>query len=97
MSSRDGLGSPDGSFDTSVQCVILSWPVINPLGRCRHGKRAERQTPAPEWPKSIIARHDSCWRSEANMAEGSPTVALESAEKSRCGDMVGFAGRHRTV
>ena len=75
--------------------------MINPLSRYRHAKRAERRTPAPEWPKSIIARHDSCWRSEADMAEGSPTVALEGAEKSRCGDMfgqmVGFAGSHMTV
>ncbi|HEV7546622.1 MAG TPA: hypothetical protein VGO42_18845, partial [Reyranella sp.] len=36
---------------------------------------------APAWPKSIIARHDSYWRSEANMAEGSPTLALERGEK----------------
>jgi len=51
--------------DASVRCVIMSWPVINPLSRYRHAKRAERRTPAPEWPKSIIARHDSCWRSRA--------------------------------
>jgi acetyl esterase len=72
-------GSP--AQDASVRCVIMSWPVINPLSRYRHAKRAQMQTPAPEWPKSIIARHDSYWRSEANMAEGSPTVALEQAEK----------------
>ena len=72
-------GSP--AFDASVRCVIMSWPVINPLSRYRHAKRAELQTPAPAWPKSIIARHDSYWRSEANMAEGSPTLALERGEK----------------
>jgi len=72
-------GSP--AHDASVRCVIMSWPVINPLSRYRHAKRAELQTPAPAWPKSIIARHDSYWRSEANMAEGSPTLALERGEK----------------
>ena len=72
-------GSP--AFDAGVRCVIMSWPVINPLSRYRHAKRAELQTPAPAWPKSIIARHNSYWRSEANMAEGSPTVALERGEK----------------
>jgi hypothetical protein len=72
-------GSP--ALDATVPCVIMSWPVINPLSRYRHAKRARMETPPPEWPKSIIARHDSYWRSEANMAEGSPTVALESAEK----------------
>ena len=69
------------ALDASVRCVIMSWPVINPLSRYRHAKRAQMQTPPPEWPKSIIARHDSYWRSEANMAEGSPTVALEKGEK----------------
>jgi hypothetical protein len=72
-------GSP--AQDASVRCVIMSWPFINPLSRYRHAKRAQMQTPAPEWPKSIIGRHDSYWRSEANMAEGSPTVALEKGEK----------------
>jgi acetyl esterase/lipase len=69
------------THDASVRCVVMSWPVINPLSRYRHARRAQMQTPPPEWPKSIIARHDSYWRSEANMAEGSPTVALERAEK----------------
>ena len=72
-------GSP--AQDAPCACVVMSWPVINPLSRYRHAKRAEMQTPPPEWPKSIIARHDSYWRSEANMAEGSPTVALERGEK----------------
>ena len=67
--------------DASVRSVVMSWPVINPYSRYRHAKRAELQTPAPAWPKSIIARHDSYWRSEANMAEGSPTLALERGEK----------------
>jgi acetyl esterase len=72
-------GSP--AQDASVRCVIMSWPVINPLSRYRHAKRAQAGANPPEWPKSIIARHDSYWRSEANMAEGSPTVALERGEK----------------
>src|SRR5450631_3592085 len=72
-------GSP--AQDASVRCVIMSWPVINPLSRYRHAKRAQAGANPPEWPKSIIARHDSYWRSEANMAEGSPTVALEKGEK----------------
>ena len=43
-------GSP--AFDAGVRCVIMSWPVINPLSRYRHAKRAAVQTPAPDWPKS---------------------------------------------
>lgn len=70
-----------GGHDASVRCVIMSWPVINPLSRYRHAKRAQAGANPPEWPKSIIGRHDSYWRTEANMAEGSPTVALERGEK----------------
>ena len=70
-----------GSHDATVRCVIMSWPVINPLSRYRHAKRAQASANPPEWPKSIIGRHDSYWRTEANMAEGSPTVALERGEK----------------
>ena len=72
-------GSP--AQDASVRCVIMSWPVINPLSRYRHAKRAEASANPPAWPKSIIGRHDSYWQSEANMSEGSPTMALERGEK----------------
>ncbi len=76
--------------DASVRCVAMSWPVINPLSRYRHAKRARMQTPAPEWPKSIIARHDSYCRSEANMAEGSPMLILERGEKVQLPPAVWF-------
>ncbi len=72
-------GSP--AVDAVVPCVILSWPVINPLGRYRMAKRAPAADNPPEWPKSIIARHDAYWQSEANMGEGSPVLALERGEK----------------
>ncbi len=67
--------------DASVRCVIMSWPVINPFSRYRLAVRARDGANPPEWPKSIIARHDSYWRSEANMAEGNPLLALERGEK----------------
>src|SRR5258707_95863 len=51
--------------DATVRCVIMSWPVINPLSRYRHAKRAHAGANPPEWPTSIIARQDSYWRSEA--------------------------------
>jgi acetyl esterase len=64
-------GSP--AQDASVRCVIMTWPVINPLSRYRHAKREKLD--------SIIARQDSYWRTEANMAEGNPMLALERGEK----------------
>ena len=42
-------GSP--AHDATVRCVVMSWPVINPLGRYRHAKRAQAAPNPPEWPK----------------------------------------------
>jgi acetyl esterase/lipase len=66
---------PAGSApqDASVRCVIMTWPVINPLSRYRHAKREKLE--------SILARQDSYWRTEANMSEGNPMLALERGEK----------------
>src|SRR5436853_5936703 len=72
-------GSP--AHDATVRCVIMSWPVINPLSRYRHAKRAQAAANPPAWPDSIIARQDSYWRSEAAMAEGNPVLALERGQK----------------
>src|SRR6478672_7376040 len=74
-----GAGSP--AHDATVRCVIMSWPVINPLSRYRHAKRAQGSVNPPAWPKSIIERQDSYWRSEAAMSEGNPVLALERGEK----------------
>jgi acetyl esterase/lipase len=59
--------------DASVRCVIMTWPVINPLSRYRHAKR--------EKLASILARQDSYWCTEAAMEEGNPMLALERGEK----------------
>src|SRR5262249_11113072 len=47
----------------------------------------------PEWPKSIIPRQDAYWRSEANMAEGNPMLALERGEKVETPPAIWFQGR----
>jgi hypothetical protein len=86
---------PAGSSaqDATVGCVLMSWPVINPLSRYRHAKRALAGANPPEWPKSIIPRQDAYWRSEANMAEGNPMLALERGEKVETPPAVWFQGR----
>src|SRR5215471_18241603 len=71
-------GSP--AHDATVRCVIMSWPVINPLSRYRHAKRAQAGANPPAWPASVIPRHDSYWRTEDHMGEGNPVLALESGE-----------------
>jgi acetyl esterase len=73
------LPSALSSQDASVRCVVMLWPVINPLSRYRYAKRALANGDA--WAKPIIARQDSYWRDEAAMAEGNPLLALERGEK----------------
>ncbi len=79
--------------DANVRCVAMSWPVINPLSRYRHAKRAAASANPPEWPKGIIGRQDSYWQSETNMAEGNPMLALERGEKVRTPPAIWFQGR----
>ena len=88
-------GSP--THDATVRCVNMVWPVINPLSRYRHAKRALESANPPAWPKSIIGRQDSYWQSEANMAEGNPTMALERGEKVLTPPAVWFQGRNDTL
>jgi hypothetical protein len=84
-------GSP--AHDASVRCVVMSWPVINPLSRYRYAQRVLAAPNAAEWPKSIIPRHDAYWRNEANMAEGNPMLALERGEKVLTPPAIWFQGR----
>ncbi len=89
------IALPAGSprLDASVPCVVMSWPVINPLSRYRHAKRALAGANAPEWPKNIIPRHDAYWPSEAEMAEGNPMLALERGEKVQLPPAIWFQAR----
>jgi len=89
------IALPAGSprHDASVRCAVLSWPVINPLSRYRHAKRALSGANAPEWPKNIIPRHDAYWPSEADMAEANPMLALERGEKVQLPPAIWFQAR----
>jgi len=87
------LPAGTGAHDASARCVVMSWPVINPLSRYRLAKREQAGANPPQWPKGIIARHDSYWRGEANMAEGNPMLALERGEKIATPPAVWFQGR----
>src|SRR5947209_19780226 len=88
-------GAP--AHDASVRCVIMSWPVINPLSRYRHAKRALAGANPPAWPNSVITRQDAYWQSEANMAEGNPLLALERGETIAIPPAVWFQARGDTM
>ena len=67
-------------LDASVRCVVLCWPVIDPLGRYQYAqkkKEAGDAKQANEW----ISCHDQYFKGgETEMAEGNPTMALERGE-----------------
>ncbi|MGH7354899.1 MAG: alpha/beta hydrolase, partial [Candidatus Rokuibacteriota bacterium] len=73
-------GAPD--VDASLRCMILCWPVIDPLARYRYVKKLkEGGTPYPELVDRVMPGHDQYWKTEEAMAEGNPVLALERGER----------------
>ena len=73
-------GSP--AVDATVKCVVLCWPVIDPLGRYRYAKKLKAAGPPyPDVVDSVLPCHDQFWKTEEAMAEGSPVIALEKGER----------------
>lgn len=72
---------PNGeAFDASVRCVVMLWPVINPLGRYRYAQGLLTQPNPPDWCERIIGYHHRYWPDEAAMADGNPMLMLERGE-----------------
>jgi acetyl esterase len=75
------LPQPAGATatDATVRCVILTSPVIDPLGRYHYAKqlKAQGQTSLND----VLPCHDAYWQTEEAMAEGAPAGALERGEK----------------
>jgi acetyl esterase len=67
--------------DATVNCVVMLWPVIDPLGRYQYAKELKAAgKPYPEVIDLVLPLHDKYWKDEAEMAEGNPTRALERGE-----------------
>ena len=66
--------------DASVRCVVLCWPVIDPLGRYQYAHK-EKAGPLAKQAQEWIKCHDEYWANEDAMSEGSPTRALERGEQ----------------
>lgn len=72
-------GSPPA--DATVGCVVMMWPVIDPLARYRYAKQLKASNkPRPELIDMVIPLHDKFWKTEEAMAEGNPALALERGE-----------------
>lgn len=67
--------------DAGVGCVVLGWPVIDPLARYRYVQRLKAGGPPyPELVDRVLPGHDQYWQTEEAMAEGNPVQALERGE-----------------
>ena len=68
--------------DARVRCVVMCWPVIDPLARYRYAKRLKEDgAPYPEVVDRVLPCHDQYWQTEEAMAEGNPVLALERGER----------------
>ena len=68
--------------DATVRCVVLCWPVIDPLGRYHYAKKLKAGgKPYPDLVDQVLPSHDEYWKTEEAMAEGSPVRALERGER----------------
>jgi len=72
------LSLPAGTpqIDANVRCVVMCWPVIDPLGRYQYAKNLKKLGGShAEFADRVLPSHDQFWGSEEAMAEGSPTRA----------------------
>jgi acetyl esterase/lipase len=73
-------GSP--AVDASLRCLILGWPVIDPLARYHYAKKLKASgQPRADIIDVLIPMHDKYWVTEEAMAEGNPVLALERGER----------------
>jgi len=78
------IASPAGAtnLDARVRCVILCWPVIDPLARYHYAKKLQAGgKPYPDLIDVVVPLHDKYWKTEEAMAEGNPVLALERGER----------------
>lgn len=69
-------------LDASVRCVVLCWPVIDPLARYHYAKKLKAGgQPYPDLVDLVLPLHDKYWKTEEAMAEGNPVLALERGER----------------
>jgi acetyl esterase/lipase len=87
------LPSSAPAVDGSLRAVAMLWPVINPLSRYRHARRARAGANPPAWVGNIPDRHDLYWKTEANMTEGNPMLALERGEPVKTPPALWLQGR----
>ena len=79
--SSVALAPASPSADASVRCVVMFWPVIDPLGRHHNAKRLNESANPPPWPPRTMKLSMAYWQNEETMAEGSPLLAIKRGDK----------------
>jgi acetyl esterase/lipase len=75
-----GAGAP--TVDARLRCVVMCWPVIDPLGRYHYAKELKaRGKPYPDVVDRVLPLHDQYWQTEEAMGEGNPVLVLERGER----------------
>lgn len=74
------IAGPAG-VDASVQCAVMCWPVIDPLGRYEYAQGL-LGGPHDKQAKNWIECHNKYWGSTELMAKANPTRLLERGEKA---------------
>ena len=72
-------GAP--AVDATVRCVVMLWPVIDPLARYRFAKELQASDKPPQFAGMLPPLHDKYWKTEETMAEGNPALALARGER----------------
>lgn len=75
------LAAGSAEADATVRCVVMLWPVINPLGRYRMAKRELAKPNPQDFAARLIKSHDDYWGSEDTQREANPMLILERGEK----------------
>jgi acetyl esterase/lipase len=76
------LPATAAAVDAAVRCVVMCWPVIDPLARYRYAKKLKAGgKPYPDLVDQVLPCHDEYWLTEEAMAEGNPVLALERGER----------------
>jgi acetyl esterase len=88
-------GSPD--VDAAVDCVCMTWPVINPLSRYHQVLKHRALAEPPDWVGDMPERHELYWKTEEAMAEGSPQLILERGEKVKTPPAIWIQSRPNPV
>jgi len=65
--------------ESTVRCVVMGWPVIDPLGRYHHALKL-KEGGDTDLADHVAGDHLKFWGTEDAMGEGSTTIALERGD-----------------